>query len=990
MPNLSQLKLAVPILGAAGLALDAISPDQAEGISASKSAVDFAMKNWRKLNPGKVASGTEVSKWAMEDVPKALGLNSKAVHDTDRALLSTALQHPDLPYLPANTINALRAETAAIPDPIHEVLKPRFSFDPMATPSNQRGTFYFDPKTSQVNRIAFNPNSNSLGKGTAGHELGSHGIQYDKRAESLFDPKDLENIRLTRSIDTQHDLALKGLPDYSRNRNDYTPADLELARKAATLYLNKPSESTARAMGKEVSNAVSSGGENLKSIKDINTYLQQFNNFTKQSIEAAFQRHPEQYSAAIPKLAIPAAIGASALLPYSSEAQDKSNVDKTQEGRNARPLDKEQTKIPANVMLGDPSEGLISENVMRFFGENPVVDFVKAGWNSLKDLSSAMTPEGAKKYMETKSPTDVMGDLLNIGGGSVMADAALGGSVKGGLGVIGMPGFFSSLTKALKESKIGKIILSPKMTGEQMLKTLQSAGIKEDELVFSGVGDALSAIGKDRIGPTKMAEIAKIAEEGALGFTKKESPGIHSQYSLFQEGDPSFKNVTYSYPGVKFEEGHFGEGVVAHRRVGDKVIATAENQASLQHYSDGKLTDADMQSAGLKNSLMLDEVQSQFYEKGSKFGHGEPKVPFSVDDAREWEKGNFKGLSTPAQEDYKRITELLKERNIDTSSPQGFAKSLVNSSEEQKILAKYDKNFELYNSSVENAPLRGEKYVELLAKDHLRDALSQGKDAISWTPSEVQHERYYGKGALGSVEWKFDPHIKGATGIRIDLPGLAEERWYSNILDLDKDIGQNARKKLLEDMQNGITSGTLEGNAKEVYQKLYDRAIPKAFEKLTGEKPREGFVKGRNGEDVKIQWIPLDKVKEKMVVNPAKEGNFKELEKSLISHPQEEFDIRGPRTLKDTEEYILQSKKNMEEGNLTKSKAYKKVEEDLIKIKEFKDKFLPKVKDLPIAHSQEVLDFFKAGKREQASGVLQRPSAPPPQSQNMFQEVGWA
>ena len=655
---------------------------------------------------------------------------------------------------------------------------------------------------------------------------------------------------------------------------------------------------------------------------------------------------------------------------------------------------------------------------------------VGAGSELTSEMLSGKQEFRTTPYEQRTVPEAVQNIALGAGAAGLGVLASKSKLLKNEAGAIQLEGFFSPLSKALKDRVVGKSVLSDKMTGEQVLKTLRSAGIKEDELVFSGVGDALMAIGKTRVGASKMEEISKIAEDGALGFKRNDSPGVYSSYSLFREGDPSFKNAVYTYPGVEFEEGHFGKGVVAHRRFGDKELSvpnsrkeefdkainlsgpsgnleldrdkarlrelgklyknnnTEEDRILLHEYNNiiSKYTGNEK-----VNSLLLDEVQSQFHEKGSRFGYGGMKgLPEGVDLANSSQ--NYKNFHAAYKDaalgDYSKVPENMKidmdryvkvgdiAENADRSTPQGFAAALSADEEASRIYSRYVPEAD---QSVENAPLRGEKYVELLAKDHLRDALASGKDSISWTPSDVQHKRYYGKDALGKVEWDFilprelgnlessfgPPVVKGRSRIRITFLN-GKELYQTTVEELNKNIGATATKKLLEDMQNGLTSGTLEGGSKEVYQKLYDRAIPKAFEKLTGEKPRKGFVKDRNGDDVEIMWIPLNETKKKMVVTPGKEGDFKALEKSLSSHPQEEFDIKGQKELKNTEEYIKQSKKSMEENNLTKSKTYKKIEEDLNKIRDFKEKYLPKVKDLPIAHSQEVLDFFEPSEKQQA------------------------
>ena len=680
----------------------------------------------------------------------------------------------------------------------------------------------------------------------------------------------------------------------------------------------------------------------------------------------------------------------------SESNQESSKVDLSGSGEKMAP-----TTFAANVPLGDPTK--VAEDWFKV-GKALSVPAVRA-WELAKDIykqakegvegaseigGALRSNEAAKKYMETHSFEDITKPFVDLAMTSMMVP----GKAEG-VGALQMKGFYSQLTDAFAKSAVGKRVLSERMTGDQVAKTLLSGGIKEDELFFTGVGKELAAIGEERVGAERMAALGKMAEENALGFSRKDSPGTYSNFSLFSEGDPSFKNAVYSYPGVEFEEGHFGKGVIAHRRFGDKEIYSAESLPKLTADESSSLAafrerngytpiwyDDILKNTNIpvKNSLLLDEVQSQFHEKGSRFGYGAEKNGLDTSiteslsgksnydkfhDAYLKQRGLREGEVPFAMQNDMTLYEKANNaaEKSDRSTPNGFATALKAESDAEKVYNKYNP---VGSQSVENIPLRGEKYVELLAKDHLRDALASGKDAISWTSSEVQHERYYGKGGLGDVKWEFnvnDPRgkalehfnkLENYTGLRFDnfddaavwaskhmantdadnlsmreyavykaaadirdlsvtgkdykvesglsfkLPnGMA--KVAQSFGDLQKNVGSAATKDILEKLSAGETSGMVEGNAKEVYQKLYDRAIPKAFEKLTGEKPREGFVEGRNGEDVKIQWIPLDKVKEKMVkqvpvINPDGKITIGNKVKDLpIAHSQEVQNFFNPR-----------------------------------------------------------------------------------------------
>ena len=1051
MPGLSTLEKGLMLGIPATIAGIAAAPDESEGASVGKSALDWAAKNWRKLNPEKTIRPfqmEEASKW-IGDLPKKMGLKlSQAAENSDRAILLEALQHPDFPNLQASHINTLRAETAALPDAIHEAVKPEFKFLPSGTNPKLGGQFSYNPKTEK-SIVKFNPSDEDRGVGTAGHELGSHGLQYPAQSERLFKPEDLENIKLSRNVGKEYDTIGSSIPAFPGSYSSLSQQELELAQKKFSYYYNKPTEIAARAMGKGVSNAVAAGGESLAGVRDLDSYLSEFNRATKDSLAAAKHYDPEAYTAGLSKLALPLSLGGGAVAATStpSRASDQvmSNVDIAGQGGSH---ETSQDTPRFNIPTGDPGKvmedlGKVGKALM--IPVNHAVEFFKETGQGMSEIGGALKgDDAARDYMATHEVTNPIGVMANVAGGSALSPGASLGK-----GAIQMQGFFSMLTKALESGVIGKSQLSAKMSGEQLLKTLQSAGIKEDELIFSGVGQKLSEIGKDRIGPTLFDELKNTAKEGALAFKRTDSPGVHSKYSLFSEGDPSFKNAVYTYPGVKFEEEHFGKGVVAHRRFGDKDIYDVESLPKLTADESSNLAafrerngynpiwyDDMLKNTNIpvKNSLLLDEVQSQFYEQGSKFGHGEPKVPLATtEEGKLFYRATehlMKGDNTSVKlfnslkEAYPKIAEdaekyyqhYLDASRADRSTPQGFAKGIQADANKEATFKRYLKPEDL---SVDSAPLRGEKYVELLAKDHLRDALASGKDAISWTPSEVQHERYYGKDALGGVKWEFnspDTHKKKvltdildandvrpdyfksfdemksfadgeyekkftgnfiedqelrdlASAIRgslMDLPdkfipdielNIGGENYnFTEVEQLNKNIGSVATKKLLEDMQNGATSGTLEGNAKEVYQKLYDRAIPKAFEKLTGEKPREGWVKGRNGEDVKINWVPLDKAKEKLM-------STKDVRVSTLPDRIRAFNKKFDTTAKTWEDVL-----SIRDRDLSLNyKNIKRFIEELDRLPAKAKRSTVAVKPLPIAKADNVAnDFFSGGVQQQA------------------------
>lgn len=509
-------------------------------------------------------------------------------------------------------------------------------------------------------------------------------------------------------------------------------------------------------------------------------------------------------------------------------------------------------------------------------------------------LAKGSRQMGKARAGEPMLATDLP-DMFEAAGSGVGPGFLAGGGQKGTstLGAINMPGFYSTLTETLKAGGTKKIPLTAKMTGEQAINRLKNIGINPDEMNYTGVGNALREVGNAPIGESRFADLVKMAEENALGFEKEVTKGIHPGYSLFGDNDPSFKNTLYRYPGVEFEESHFGKGVVAHRRGGDKKLFIRDMDKLIEldkerealfnrrFYSDDEMTfeefdgierrlkelDTAINSKEEIDSTHIDEIQSQFYEKGSKFGHGVAKDQADViGESKFSEAYNLRENLVDGSQfstdpnfvsDVQKYRELINiSQNADVSTPQGFAEDLLASNDAANIYNKHTKP----HDAVEDVPLQGTKYIELLLKDTLQEALQSGKKAISWTPSTMQEERYYGQNAMGGITWKYS----GDGRIKIVMPD-GNDHWASTIEYLDKTTGASNRKAIIAALKAGETEGKLDKAPKEVYQKIYDKSTPKLLEKLTGDKTKVAKTTDRNGKDVDVFYVLLDKVEKKMV-----------------------------------------------------------------------------------------------------------------------------
>lgn len=562
--------------------------------------------------------------------------------------------------------------------------------------------------------------------------------------------------------------------------------------------------------------------------------------------------------------------------------------------------------------LGDIGKGAEAVTNLAEFTPGPV-GLMAMGLNKLFNDKGLAKPEdyGDVSDSNFKSPHSFREDPNTYKDRAVLENVLLGGLTVGlgalalkspllqnEAGAINMQGFFSKLTTALDTMKAGKVPLSTKMTGKGLEQALKAGGISADELKFTGLGKELARIGDKTLGAAqledlskrgevfgkvdmkemgsaKMKELAKQAEENALSFSKEVTPGIHSQYSLFKSGDPSFKNNVYKYPGTNFEEDHFGKDVVAHSRGGDKDVTLGSAPTDPKR----------IQLDDPIKSYHVDELQSQLHQRGVTFGYGELKRPsefasgFSqarkdLDYLETGRKYPNVDSSTPRKE---LTTEQLQEfktlypdigdavldynvkskelRSVDRSTPQGFAEFLTKDQE-------LDKKFKSYTTNVKpvgDVPLQKDKWIELLAKDHLQEALKNGKDSISLTPAEEQFKRYYkDKAVEGS--WEFNKDTKRL--VITDKFGRTDE--YQNARDFGL-LGKETSKKIIGDLSAGKTAGVIEPEKNlDIYKGTYSE-YERKMEGLTGGKFQDGWTKDGQGKDVKVRVLKLDEAKKKYV-----------------------------------------------------------------------------------------------------------------------------
>lgn len=187
-----------------------------------------------------------------------------------------------------------------------------------------------------------------------------------------------------------------------------------------------------------------------------------------------------------------------------------------------------------------------------------------------------------------------------------------------------------------------------------------------------------------------------------------------------------------------FHSGHFDEpNVIAHIRFNDR-------------------TDADGKSV-----LFLEEVQSDWHQRGRRQGYSDPKVASQFRDAEVVQgqaREKLKPLLARADNlgyDYRGEvlgdigTGRLRAENIDETDVPGLRHAAT------EFRAATEKVHDLAKriaDSVPDAPFKT-TWHELALKRMLRWAAENGYDKMAWTPGDVQNDRYDLSKHISSVSW---------------------------------------------------------------------------------------------------------------------------------------------------------------------------------------------------------------------------------------------
>jgi hypothetical protein len=226
----------------------------------------------------------------------------------------------------------------------------------------------------------------------------------------------------------------------------------------------------------------------------------------------------------------------------------------------------------------------------------------------------------------------------------------------------------------------------------------------------------------------------------------------------------------------------------------------------LAHY---RTNDRDI---GGKKTLFLEEVQSDWHQKGRQLGYRLPADEAAKLEARRRELETIGG-------------QLRSEgKEIPLESKQEWA-DIMNRLQPDNT------------SRIPDAPFKT-TWHELALKRAIRDAAEGGYDQIAWTPGKVQADRYDLSKQIGSLDFTHNRDFIGNLQARDHNGRIVLDR---HIVDYKKDlpelIGKEAAEKLMAqdaDMGNGVRrlSGMDLQVGGEGMKGFYDKMLPTAANKL--------------------------------------------------------------------------------------------------------------------------------------------------------------
>lgn len=449
--------------------------------------------------------------------------------------------------------------------------------------------------------------------------------------------------------------------------------------------------------------------------------------------------------------------------------------------------------------------------------------------------------------------------------------------------------FFSAVEKTVQGISQGK------MTGEQWLGTLSNKpGVKPEELDWTGLKSYLE---QNKGQPVTKAQIEQHLANNAVKVNEvwKGKPALHAAEKEFdaatKDGIPWGKGKLYSdevkrgllnedlgvadlpanlqplaenllkankesvptkYHSYQLPGGeNYRELLMT---LPQKSLTEAEARQVLGAKPDAKLSPADIEYASRKQAQ---EYKSSHWDEPNILAHvrmndrmiGDKKSLHLEEIQSDWhQQGRDKGYRP---ENEKRMAELVAKRDSMIKEVQDKMLSPLNEryKEIYKELPTIQSEINKLGSGdvgVPDAPFK-KNWHDLALKRAVREAAEKGYDRLSWTPGEAQAARYDLSKSIDKIKYNPDTHHVIAfdkNGNQVISQLNVEPKDLSNIVG--KEVAEKIMKAEVKDKLIGGTYKVLENADLKIggegMKGFYDQIIPKAVEKLTGQKVQKGEI----------------------------------------------------------------------------------------------------------------------------------------------------
>jgi len=276
---------------------------------------------------------------------------------------------------------------------------------------------------------------------------------------------------------------------------------------------------------------------------------------------------------------------------------------------------------------------------------------------------------------------------------------------------------------------------------------------------------------------------------------------------------------------LPYKSSHWDEpNILAHIRQNDRVVVGENGQNDI------------------RPSSHIEEIQSDWHQAGRSKGY---KLSKEEQDKLEPEFNRIDNKIVNSGDE-----QVMGEPHIDTAVKMAVDRKIITQDEANTYL-RYNDSTKI--GAVPDAPFK-KTWLDLALKRVIREAAEQGKDRISWTPGEAQAARYDLSKQIKSLAYK--QNADGTYTLSGTLPNGSGHMFGENIKkeELPDYIGKEIAEKISNnegkdvnfaanneptDIRKELRGLDLKIGGEGMHY-FYDVMLPKALEKLTGEKMKVG------------------------------------------------------------------------------------------------------------------------------------------------------